>query len=203
MSMAGLILCGGQSTRMGRDKATLPLFGETMLQRMVRILQSACTEVLIVAANAQNLPSLPDEVLVVRDGHPQRGPLQGLCDGMGALPEDATGTFVCGCDLPLLQPAFVQELTARLGDHEIAVPSDDRGVHPLAAVYRRSVLPTIETLLAGGQRRMSDLLAACDTLEVPADNLRAVDPELHSLLNCNAPEDYEVVLEIIRQTARE
>ena len=188
---------------MGRDKALLPLLGKTMLERTVRTLGEVCDVVAVVGAEQQQLPELSENVLILRDRHPQRGPLQGLCDGLQALPEDVTSAFVCSCDLPLLKAEFIQEVMQQLGDYEIAAPCDDRGPNPLAAAYRRSVLPTIESLLADGQRRLKDLLAACDTLEISVEKLRPADPSLHSLLNCNTPEDYEKVLQIIRQTARE
>jgi len=81
-----------------------------------------------------------------------------------------------------------------LGDHDIAVPKDGKFHHPLAAVYRNSVLAEAQQLLNAEQRRPFFLFEQVDTLEVPVDQLRTVDPGLASLTNLNTPEDYRDAL---------
>src|SRR3954447_24085949 len=80
MRRGALILCGGKSSRMGRDKATLPFGPELMLQRVVRLLSDTVDpeHMLVVAAPNQTLPELPKSVKVARDDAEFRGPLQGL-----------------------------------------------------------------------------------------------------------------------------
>jgi molybdopterin-guanine dinucleotide biosynthesis protein A len=75
MTAAGIVLCGGRSTRMGVPKATLPFGPETMLQRVVRLLGSVVAPIVAVAAREQKLPKLPEDVIVTRDEREQRGPL--------------------------------------------------------------------------------------------------------------------------------
>ncbi len=78
MQVGGVVLCGGQSRRMGRAKAWLPFGTEIMLPRVVRLLGEAVSPIVVVAAPEQDLPPLPDDVRVVRDEEKGRGPLQGL-----------------------------------------------------------------------------------------------------------------------------
>ena len=75
---AGVVLCGGQSSRMGRPKAWLPFGGEVMLVRVVRLLGEVVSPLVVVAAPGQDVPALPADVAVVRDPERGRGPLQGL-----------------------------------------------------------------------------------------------------------------------------
>src|SRR5215472_10050859 len=82
---AGIVLCGGQSSRMGRPKAWLPFDGEPMLVRVVRRLGEAVGPLVVVAAPGQDVPPLPADVEVVRDEVAGRGPLQGLQAGLEAL----------------------------------------------------------------------------------------------------------------------
>src|SRR5919108_6298616 len=82
---AGIVLCGGQSSRMGRPKAWLPFAGEVMLPRVVRLLGEAVAPVVVVAAPGQDVPELPAGIEIVRDPEPGRGPLQGLAAGLVAL----------------------------------------------------------------------------------------------------------------------
>src|SRR6476619_864368 len=77
MTVGGVVLCGGKSTRMGTAKATLPFGNETMLQRVVRLLETAVSPIVVVAAREQALPALPAHVAVTRDEREAKGPLEG------------------------------------------------------------------------------------------------------------------------------
>src|SRR5438045_459856 len=83
--VGGIVLCGGQSRRMGRPKATLPFGPELLLPRVLRLLCQAVDPIVVVAAPEQDLPNLPDETIIVRDEEKGRGPLQGLAAGLAAL----------------------------------------------------------------------------------------------------------------------
>lgn len=190
MKRAAIVLCGGRSSRMGLPKLTLPFGPELMLQRVVRLVGEVVPRVVVVAAPDQELPKLSSEVTVVRDRREGRGPLEGLAAGLGALAGQADSAYATSCDVPLLVPAFVERMFNLLGEHDIAVPKDGRFHHPLAAVYRTSVLPEIDALLAAERLRPLFLFERCDTLEVPVDDLRAIDAELATLENLNRPEDY-------------
>ncbi len=199
MKRGGIVLCGGQSSRMGRDKATLPFGPEVMLQRVVRLLGEALEEIdsviVVVAAPNQKLPPLPDVIHVVRDHREGRGPLEGLYAGLTEVQGRADAVFATSCDVPLLVPAFVDRMFDLLGEHDIAVPKDDKFHHPLAAVYRAGVvLREVEALLAADRLRPFFLFERCTTREVPTADLRSVDANLATLSNLNRPEDYEQAL---------
>src|SRR5271163_1843080 len=95
--VGGIILCGGLSKRMGKPKAWLPIGGELMLPRVVRLLAEAVTPIVVVAALEQNLPPLPGEVRIVRDDEKGRGPLQGLAAGLAALHGSAEAAYASSC----------------------------------------------------------------------------------------------------------
>lgn len=183
---------------MGRPKAQLPFGPELMLERVVRILSTVVSHIVVVAAADQELPPLPEGVLLVRDEREGRGPLEGLRGGMKELARRGYGedlaVYATACDVPLLVPAFIRAVLAALGDHQAAVPVEDHFFHPLAAAYRLAILPEIETLLAAGQLRPSALFDRVPTCRIPLEALRAADPDLQSLQNCNQPEDYAAAL---------
>lgn len=189
MGCGGIVLCGGQSRRMGVDKAVLMFAGQPMLARVVDRLEAAVRPVLVVAAVGQPLPQLPLDVTVVRDQHPDRGPLEGLAVGLGALPPEVEMAFVASCDVPLLAPAFVRRMIELLDDADAAVPEIDNRLHGLAAVYRRSVLAQVRQMLAEDCLRLQSLFDRVKTRRVDPDELRDVDPRLQSLWNINTPED--------------
>jgi len=196
LNRGAIILCGGKSTRMGRDKASLPFGDEQMLQRVARQVSQVIEpeNIVCVAADGQQLPALASEIRVVRDRCGGRGPLEGLAAGIAALKSSVKAVYATSCDVPLLRPAWIDRLFELLGDHDVVVPREGRFHHPLAAVYRSSVLPRIEELLVADQLRPVFLFERCKTHEVPVETLRDVDPQLQSLLNCNLPEDYQAAL---------
>jgi molybdopterin-guanine dinucleotide biosynthesis protein A len=156
--------------------------------------------IVVVAAADQSLPPLPSEIKIAHDERPERGPLEGLAAGLRALQGKADAVYATGCDVPLLVPAFVErmfELLAgnEVADNEIAIPCDGEFHHPLAAVYRASVLPVVEKLLTADRLSPRALFGEVRTLEVPVEELRSVDPELLTLRNLNRVEDYLAALE--------
>jgi molybdopterin-guanine dinucleotide biosynthesis protein A len=191
---AGLVLTGGRSSRMGLPKATLPFGPELMLQRVVRLLGPVVSPIVVVAAPGQELPALPGEIVIARDEREGRGPLEGLLAGLTAIGDRAEAVYATSCDVPLLVPAFVERIIERLDDCEIAVAVQGEFAHPLAAVYRTSVLPHIEELLTADRLRPAFLFERVKTCRVSVEELRAVDPQLTTLQNLNRPEDYLAAL---------
>lgn len=189
----GIVLAGGKSTRMGTSKALLPFGPETMLQRVVRILMSVVSPVVVVAAPNQELPSLEPDVILTRDEREGRGPLEGLRAGLKALPADVDAAYVTSCDVPLLVPGFVTEMLALAGGYDIAVMEIDGFTHPLSAIYRRSILPCVEDLLAHDRLRPAFLFEQVNTRRLRAEEITS-DPDLRTLRNVNRREDHEAAL---------
>jgi len=189
----GVVLCGGKSTRMGTSKAMLPFGPETMLQRVVRLLGSIVDPIVAVAAVDQPLPDLPPDVIVMRDEREGRGPLEGLRAGLKGLPDDVDAAYVTSCDVPLLVPAFVEQMLDLARGYDIAVMEIDGFAHPLSAVYRRATLPHVETLLAQDRLRPAFLFDAVRTRRVRPEEMTA-DPGLLTLRNLNTRDDYQQAL---------
>lgn len=200
MNAGGIVLCGGKSTRMGSPKALLPFGDETMLLRVIRLLGSVVSPIVVVAAIQQPLPELPAGVIVARDEQEGRGPLEGLRAGLKALPIGVEAAYVTSCDAPLLVPAFARRMIDLLDNHDIAVMEVDGFPHPLSAVYRRSVLPPVEDLLARDRLRQAYLFDAVRTRLVQPSEMADVDPDLLTLRNLNTREDYEEALRALSQS---
>ena len=190
----GIVLCGGKSRRMGRPKLSLPFGRETMLARVVRLVGEAVEPVVVVAAEGQELPQLPAEVLVARDRHTDRGPLEGLAVGLKRITDLAEAAFITACDVPLLLPEFVRRMVQLSAGYDVTVPHVDGFDEPLAAVYHTNVLAEIEKLLAADRRRPVDLFDRVRTRRVTAEELIDADPDLRSLRNVNSPADHRAAL---------
>lgn len=197
----GVVLCGGQSRRMGRPKALLDFFGEPLLPRVARSVQAVVGPVVVVAAPGQDLKGLErlPGVIWARDREGGLGPLAGIAAGLAALPEDLAGAYVCPCDAPLVMPAWIRLLIERIGRADIAMPRALGHRQPLAALYRRSVAETARRLTeAEGSRPAAPagtagpvrLADEHPTVFVEEPELRAVDPALDTLRNANTPAEY-------------
>ena len=193
-TVGGIVLCGGHSSRMGLPKASLPIGQETMLERVVRLVAEVVEPVAVVAAPGQSIPELPDHVLLARDRREDRGPLAGLEAGLAVLSGHVEAAYATSCDVPLLVPGFLRSMIELLADNDAVVPVDGDFYHPLAAVYRTSVLDEVTNLLARDQLRPRFLFDTVRTRRVEVAELRSADPDLDTLTNLNRPEDYLTAL---------
>lgn len=184
-------MCGGRSTRMGADKASLPFGDETLLERAIRIVGEVSDDVIVVAQGGGNAcVGLPARI--VHDAVEHQGPLAGIAAGLAA--SDSELSLVVACDMPLIRPAVLRRLVELLGDADICVAVVDGLASPLCAVYRSSVAGVAEELLAGGERRVMALLDRVQTKRVEAAMFRDLDPELESFVSCDTPEAYAALL---------
>lgn len=190
LRIGGIVLCGGQSKRMGTPKAWLPFGDQTMLQRIVGLLREVVSHVVVVKSADQELPPLPSEIMQVCDELPGRGPLQGMKSGLLALQGKVDAAYLSSCDVPMLKPAFVLRLGQLLREHLICVPRVGEYFHPLAALYRLEVLPAVTQLLAEDRLKTARLLERVPTRVVTEDELRDVDPTFESLRNLNTHDEY-------------
>jgi molybdenum cofactor guanylyltransferase len=186
--ITGIVLCGGQSTRMGQDKAQMPFAGETMLTRVVRLVGEVADEVIVVMRPEGN-PFLGLPVRIVHDPVEGLGPLAGIAAGLAASTSDTN--LVVACDMPLIKPAVLHRLVALRDDADACVAVVDGHASPLCAVYRSSVAGVAQELLAGGERRVMALLDRVQTKRVEAALFRDLDPDLDSFVSCNTPEQLE------------
>jgi molybdenum cofactor guanylyltransferase len=178
----GVILAGGRSRRMGTDKAMLDIDGRPLIE-VVRdvVTRTVDGPVIVVAATGQQLPP---GLEVVRDAHPDRGPLEGMLAGLNALAGEAETAYVCAVDLPFLIPEAIRRpLQALACGAQAAVPIVGGMRQPLAAAYTLEVTGYVEQRLAGDRRSLMGLLKDLRVVEVPADDLAA------ALRDVDAPED--------------
>jgi molybdenum cofactor guanylyltransferase len=186
---------------MGVAKSSLDWHRSSMLHRICGvILRCVDGPLIVVAAPAQDLPRLPDGVVVIEDPREGRGPMQGVAAGLAAAAEHAEAAYVSATDMPLLHPAFVRRVVAEMdGGAEIVLP-EVRGIEqPLAAVYATSVASAAQTLVDYDRVRFRFLFARCtvrrlDDAELLLDEeLQAADPKLESTLSVDDMETYAQV----------
>ena len=187
-AMSAVILCGGHSRRMGRDKAGLPWGDGTLLGAMLCAL-SSLDEAYLSADCAERYSS--HACRVVEDQYPNSGPLGGLCSALLACRTPLL--FAVACDMPLVTSAVAEALRERITPHaQSAVPRDASGrIHPLCALYRRTAAPVLVQQLRSGNFRLRSALSRLDTLYIPAWELPGGEM---SLTNLNTPGEYAALV---------
>ena len=194
MQTACIILAGGRSSRMGTDKALLPLSTAshtTFLAHLAATFVSLCDEVLLVArdeAQAARYSVAAADLRIVTDRVPDYGPLMGIASGLRAI--QAAKALVVAVDMPFAQTDLVSWLLTHTSDDAITVPVVNAIPQVLFSVYPRSFLPSIEASIAQGRRDPRSLLTNGPVQYIQEAQLRLFDPQLRSFINVNTPEQW-------------
>jgi molybdenum cofactor guanylyltransferase len=194
MQTACIILAGGRSSRMGTDKALLPLSiapHSTFLAHLAATFISLCDEVLLVArdeAQAARYSIIAADIRIITDRVPNYGPLMGIASGLSAM--QAAKALVVAVDMPFAQANLVSWFLVHARGDAITVPVVNAVPQVLFAVYPRSLLPSIETSIAQGRRSPRSLLTSVPVQYIQEAQLRLLDPQLRSFINVNTPEEW-------------
>jgi molybdopterin-guanine dinucleotide biosynthesis protein A len=156
----GVVLAGGRSSRMGRDKALLEVDGVTMLERMIELLRPHCREVLVIGDPARYAPT---HARVVPDDLPDRGPLGGVVTALARA--RYVRLLVVACDMPGLSDRLLVRLkNGLMGEVDAVVPRHGDRIEPLAAAYHRHAIEAFADPLRSDRLKMSDALDRVNTL---------------------------------------
>ena len=199
---AGVILCGGQSARMGTPKSQLPWGSGTLLEHLLHVVGEVCDPVVLAAAATTPLPTLPPSIRIARDLEEHGGPLAGWRAAWQTLAAAAPGAalpdlvFVTGCDYPFLTAAIIRRCCERIGTAEAVVVTSSGQRHPLIGVYRGGVGAIAEEVWQGGGRSLRALLSRLCVHELHAEDLSDLDPQLRCVMNVNTPAEYAAAWEL-------
>ncbi len=196
-----VILAGGTSRRLGRDKAAEPFGDETLLHRVVRRASAAVGsyDVVIVVANTGQSERAPADIphRLVLDALPGSGTLGGIHTGLQAARNE--WALVVACDMPFLSAPLLRYMTGLQDGVDVVVPIIDGRPEPTHALYSRRCIPAISQRLQAGQLKASGFLDSVRVRYVDEGEARRFDPELLSFFNVNRPEDLARAIEIAAQ----
>jgi molybdenum cofactor guanylyltransferase len=176
-----IILAGGQSRRMGRDKALLPWRGTTLIQYLYQRLAPRFAEILISSQRPGQYANVGARVVPDEEGG--RGPLMGIYCGLKASSNEVN-VFI-PCDLPRVPLTLIRRLLSYANEYEIVVPSlEDGRTEPVLAVYTKAILPVVRRMLKTNQLTVSALFPHCKTRVVVVKNAGSWYG------NLNTPDDF-------------
>ena len=186
-----IILAGGKGRRLGREKAKVELDGASLLERAIKRLAPLSNEVVIVKAPKQILPPLniPDQQLViVTDVLPEKGPLIGIYSGLKA--SRASKSFVVACDMPFVNLDIARYLISKSAGYEITIPASDGYIEPLHAVYSKDCLEKAKSMIESGIFNISYLVNNSKVKHVNKSEMDHLDTNRLTYFNINTADDY-------------
>ena len=183
-----IVLAGGRGRRMGGAKGGLKLDGVTLVETVIGRLRELFDNVVISSAGGDSFRNV--DAIEVADIYPDCGSLGGLHAGLSTV--TSPRAFAIACDMPFVNPGLVKLLVSRPGEFEVVVPRiADGKLEPLHAVYSKSCMPHMESLLESGNLRIFDFFDRVRVEYVEVDRITGIDPEMLSFFNVNTPEDLE------------
>lgn len=184
--VTAVILAGGQSSRMGSNKALLPYKGGRFIEAIHRQLLELFPEVLLVTNNPEQYAFLPCRK--VSDRYPGMGALAGLHAGL--YHASNPHIFAVACDMPYLNSTLIRGLVAMHNDADVVIPEGANGVEPLHALYSKVCLPFMEQALMADRRRIVSFFPRVRIKQVKREWVAAIDPAFDSFRNINTPDEY-------------
>ena len=187
--VSGIILAGGRSRRLGRDKAVEPFAGKPLLRRVIDRIGPLTDEIVVVVADAPRAQALPLEAgeRVAMDVYPDRGSLGGIFSGLAAANNE--WGLVVACDMPFLNRALFEYMLGLRDGQDAVVPLPGAYPEPTHALYAKACLPHIEAKLQANDLKISGFFDQVRVRYVGEAEIGAFDPEFLSFFNVNSPED--------------
>lgn len=199
MDISCIVLAGGKGLRLGKDKALETIGNKSLLHWVVSYLSLFKSNIIIVTAEKQSLSQLTDypELRIVTDAYPDKGPLAGIYTGLAA--SDSLYNLVVACDMPFLNYALLNYMLQISADFDLVIPRLGDMVEPLHAVYSKTCLPPIKSLLEQGNLSIRGLFSLVRIRYVEATEINRFDPEHLSFFNINTKSDLQMAGELLRR----
>ncbi len=188
--VTGVILAGGRSSRMGRDKSLLPYNDRPLIETIYNSLSGLFNDIVVVTDRPHEYGFLPCPK--IPDILPGQGSLAGVHAGLTWSRDERI--FVAACDMPHLDRELIRWLSGVSSAAPALVPESDGGIEPLHAFYTKAALPAIEAALTSARPKIIDLLAQIGAQIVPAAEVARHSQGFRSFMNLNTPEDYRNLL---------
>ncbi|WP_424355704.1 molybdenum cofactor guanylyltransferase [Methanobacterium sp. MBAC-LM] len=193
-----IILCGGRSRRMGKDKGSLVLNGKTMLMHVLDTIKGIVDEIVLVLRDQEQIdkykPILKDidmPIKIVTDETKDQGPLVGILTGLSHIKSEYAQ--ILPCDSPFISKSFVLKMyeIAESKKFDAVVPIwDDGHIEPLHSIYKKDVVDIGKNLVKKERYNVKSLI---DNLNVKYVDVEELDESTMSFRNLNTIKDFECI----------
>ncbi len=193
--VTGVILAGGASRRMGKNKSFLKIGERLLIERVYAIMAVLFRDIIMVT----NTPELYEFIScrTVADIYPGAGPIAGLHAGLRASGTDRI--FAAACDMPFLNAALIRFLCQNSEEYDAIVPLSCSGFcEPLHALYAKSALNAMQQAIELGDKSIMNLLDRLKTKQIANDTFQSIHGAEESFRNLNTPEEFSEVTKLTR-----
>lgn len=188
--MTSIVLAGGKSSRLGRNKALQVIGGKSLIQWVVDHLTTLSTEIIIATAHGEAIPCFSTaKIRTVADTHPGKGPLAGIYSGLVA--SSSSRTIVVGCDTPFLSVGLLGYMTQISSTCDVVVPRIEEKVEPLCAIYSKNCVAPARELLKQNELKIVELFPVVKVRYIEEDEIDRFDPDHLSFFNINSQQDLD------------
>jgi molybdopterin-guanine dinucleotide biosynthesis protein A len=188
--MTSIILAGGKSLRLGRNKSLENIGGKSLTRWVIDRLAILSTEIIIATAHGEEIPCSSDvRVKTVADIHTGKGPLAGIHSGLTA--SSNSRAIVVSCDTPFLSISLLEYMTKICSEFDVVVPRIKEKVEPLCAVYSKNCIAPIGELLKQDELKIIELFPMVTVRYIEEAEIDRFDPEHLSFFNINSQADLD------------
>ena len=200
MDITGLVLAGGQSKRMGEDKAFLKFKGKTFLRNVLEALDKYCNQIVIVMNKEKSLyeseiKNLKAEIGFVKDKYPYQGPLNGILSSLEFIKNELV--YITPCDTPLLNPEIIPYFSGVINGYDVVIPDIKGKIQPLNALYKKdALLKSKKVFEEEGKKSLISFLEGLNVKYLNEDEIKRIDKNLYSYFSVNTKRNYQTLLQI-------
>jgi molybdopterin-guanine dinucleotide biosynthesis protein A len=194
---SSVVLAGGRSLRLKRDKAFLDVRGQFLIERIVARLRELSEEIIIVARQVERYEEL--EAIVVSDVYPGKGSLGGIFSGLKK--SSSFQSLVVACDMPFLNLSLLRYMRSIAAPYDVVMPRINGMTEALHAIYSKNCLPFMERQLQAADLRIIHFLPQVRVRYIEREEIDVFDPEHLSFFNINSQADLKKAREIWEQEA--
>jgi len=185
--MIGIVLSGGESRRMGTDKAFLKVDGIPLIERVLRALRTVVSRIIIVTNMPESYAAY--DVEVVTDACNKRGSLIGIYSGLLKSKEEYN--LVVACDMPFLNSRLLSYMASQADSHDIVLPKIGEFVEPLHAIYHKRLTSIMDSHIKRDQLQIRGIFSGLKIRYITEEEISRHDPERRSFINLNTPKEYK------------
>jgi molybdopterin-guanine dinucleotide biosynthesis protein A len=192
------IQAGGESRRMGQDKALLDFLGKPLIEHVIQRVSMLGEEILITTNKPDDYVDF--KLPLFQDVLPGNGALGGLYTALYAAQFPIV--IVVACDMPFVNVDILRTAVRTIvsGDSDVVIPKTRNGFEPLHAVYRRKTcLPAVRAAIDRGEKRLISWFSEVELTQIDEAQIAALDPQRIAFMNLNTREDFEIAETIARE----
>lgn len=195
LTVSGVVLAGGQSSRLGMDKSFVNVNGQSLIEQIVAKLAKLSDDVIIVTNSPEKYDHL--KARLVGDIYPGKGALGGIYSGLRTAAN--AYSLVVACDMPFLDLNLLRYMILLARGHDVVIPKVRGLPEPLHAIYSKNCLEPIDRLLARGGLKIIDFFSEVRVRYVEESEVDIFDPQHLSFFNVNTPNDWKEMEKLARR----